>query len=80
MQFVVLADVNAIDFVGRVSMPILRDGSPTRTAWRDLEAAAVKHDTAVFDAEGRFISFRRGALGLSTWKDDIAAIVRSLGP
>jgi hypothetical protein len=51
VQFVVLSDGNATDFVSRVSMPIFKDS--TRAQWTALRPDVVKHDTFVFDANGQ---------------------------
>ena len=80
VQFVVLSDSNATDFVGRSSAPLFKDPTAGRAAWRALDPSAVKHDTVVFDAQGRVVLYRRASSGLSTWRADIAAAVRSLPP
>jgi hypothetical protein len=80
VQFVVVSDSNASDFASRVTMPLFRDLSPSRSAWTAFDAAAVKHDTIVFDAQGQRVLYRRSSSGLSNWRTDIAATVRTLPP
>lgn len=81
MQFVAVSDFNANDFVGRVTMPIFRDGSPNRAAWLELDAMALKHDTFIFDAQGQRVATLKLGGGLSaTWRDDVAREVRKLPP
>lgn len=80
VQFVVLSDSNATDFVGRLSAPILRDPTAQKAAWKALDPGAVKHDTVLFDAQGQVVLYRRAASGLTSWRADIAAAVRSLPP
>lgn len=81
VQFVVVSDSNASDFVTRVTMPIFLDPSPGRAAWLELDPSALKHDTFLFDAQGRRVLTLKlnGALS-STWKADVAAAVRALPP
>ena len=77
----VVSDSNANDFVSRVTMPIFRDPSANRAAWLALDPAAIKHDTFVFDAQGRRVLTLKlnGSLS-STWRSDVAAAVRALPP
>ncbi len=80
-QFVVVSDSNASDFVSRVTMPIFKDPSAGRAAWFELDASALKHDTFVFDAQGRRVATLKLNGGLSsTWRADVAAAVRALPP
>ena len=80
MQFVALSDSNASDFVSRVTMPVLRDPSAARDAWRALDPSAQKHDTVLFDAQGRVVLYRRASAGLSNWRADVGAAIRALPP
>ncbi len=80
VQFVVLADFDATDFVGITSVPIFRDATPARTAWMEMQAAAFKHDTFVFSREGtRALFWDASSESLSSWSADIAAVVEQLG-
>lgn len=80
MQFVVLSDALASDYVGRVTMPIFRDDSASLEHWREMDPLAAKHDTVIYDAAGQRVLYRRAESGLATWKDDVAAAVRALPP
>lgn len=82
MQFVVLSDSNASDFVGRVTMPIFRDPTPGRASWTQMEPGSIKHDTFVFDAQGQrtLVWKASGGLDATKWRTDIAAAVRALPP
>ncbi len=80
MQFVLLSDVNATDFVGRAAVPIFRDPSANRMAWREMEAVAVKHDTFVFSTAGiRTLFWDTSARNLAEWSSDIRQAVEALG-
>jgi hypothetical protein len=80
VQFVLLSDVNATDFVGRAAVPIFRDPSPGRVAWQEMEAGSFKHDTFVFSRAGvRTLFWDASAQNLSMWSADIRAAVESLG-
>lgn len=80
MQFVILSDVNATDFIGRAAAPIFRDPSAGRVAWREMEAGAVKHDTFVFSAAGiRALFWDASAQSLGQWSADIRQAVEALG-
>ncbi len=80
MQFVVLSDANATDYVSRVSMPIFRDPSPGRAAWIAMEPGAVKHDTFVFDKTGgRSLFWDASARDFSRLSADLRAAVEAIG-
>lgn len=79
MQFVVLSNVTAADYVDWVTMPIFKDPTPMRDAWTAFDPAAAKHDTAIFNAAGQAVLFRRVAdAGFFSWRDDVATVIRSL--
>ncbi|MBP6632047.1 MAG: hypothetical protein KBG28_00370 [Kofleriaceae bacterium] len=81
VQFVVLSDVNATDFVGRTSVPIFRDPSGARVAWAEMEPGAVKHDTFVFDQAGvRRRFWDASSESFAAWATDIRAEVEALTP
>ncbi len=81
MQFVVVSDSNASDFVSRVTMPIFRDPSAGRDAWFAFDPTALKHDTFIFDAQGQRVKTLKLNGGLAaTWRSDVAAAVRALPP
>jgi hypothetical protein len=73
---VVLSDGNADDFLTRVSMPIFRD--PTRNAWKAFRSDVLKHDTFVYDADGKLVLSWRVSDGSFAAK--IGAAVRMLPP
>ena len=80
VQFVLLSDVNAADFIGLASVPIFRDPSSTRRAWLEMTPDAVKHDTFVFSPAGlRTLFWDTSARNLSLWSSDIRAEVERLG-
>ncbi len=86
MQFVAVSDSNASWFLTSppspaLTMPLFRDPSPGRDAWRELETSAVKHDTFVFDASGRrVLTWRVSQNSLSQWRTTIGTAVRQLPP
>lgn len=80
VQFVVLADVNATDFVGRTSVPIFRDDTKGRTAWQMMEPGAGKHDTFVYGTDGvRTLFWDTTVHKLGLWGADIRVAVEALG-
>lgn len=80
VQFVVLSDVNATDFVGRTDVPIFRDPAPGRPTWGQMEPGAVKHDTFVFSKAGvRTLFWDTSSRNLASWSADIRAAVEALG-
>jgi hypothetical protein len=80
VQFVVLSDQNATDFVGRTEVPIFRDPSPGRMAWLEMEPGARKHDTFVFSPAGiRTLFWDTSANSLSEWEAEIRAAVEAAG-
>lgn len=80
MQFVVLADVNATDFVGLASVPIFRDPSSGRNAWTEMQAGAAKHDTFVFARDGtRTLFWDASSRDLGRWAAEIRAAVEAQG-
>jgi hypothetical protein len=77
---VLLADVNASDFIGLAAVPIFRDPSAGRRAWCEMEPGAVKHDTFVFSTAGlRTLFWDTSAHDLASWSADIRQAVTSLG-
>jgi hypothetical protein len=81
VQFVLLSDVNATDFVGLASVPIFRDASAGRIRWKEMEPDAVKHDTFVFARTGeRTLFWDTSREDLGDWSADIRAAVEALGP
>lgn len=80
MQFVVLADVNATDFVTRTVQPIFKDATQGRTAWQMMEGGAAKHDTFVYSTAGiRTLYWDASAHSLAQWSAEIRAAVEALG-
>ncbi len=80
VQFVLLSDVNATDFISHASVPIFRDPSGLRTAWVEMEPGAVKHDTFVYSRTGeRTLFWDAGTQSFGAWTADIRAAVEALG-
>ena len=80
MQFVVLADTNATDFVSHTSVPIFRDPSPNRLAFTDTHPGAAKHDTFLYTRDGsRALWWDASARNLAQWSADIRAAVEAQG-
>jgi hypothetical protein len=80
VQFALLSDVNAADFVNVSTVPLFRDPSGGRKAWCAMEPGAVKHDTFVFSAAGRRTLFwDTSARSLAAWSSDIRQAVEALG-
>ena len=79
VQFVVLSESGAEDFVSLVSLPIFRDDSFGRTAWFEMSATAQKHDTLVFDADGnQTFYWDVGSNDFFNWEVDIRAALDAL--
>jgi hypothetical protein len=73
---VVLSDEGAEDYLTRVTMPIFRD--PNGDAWLAFRSDALKHDTFVYDADGKLVLSWRISDGSFVAK--IGAAVRMLPP
>jgi len=80
VQFVVLADHDATDFIGITSVPIFKEALPSRPAWSAMQAGAYKHDTFVYSRAGvRTLFWDASAENLAGWQSDIRAAVEALG-
>jgi hypothetical protein len=80
VQFTVLSDVNATDFVGKVNVPIFQDETAGRPAWLEMESVAVKHDTFIFTKQGtRALFWDTSARNLGNWSAEIRAAIEQLG-
>lgn len=80
VQFVVLSDINATDFVGRTSVPIFRDPSSNRAAWSETQPNPAKHDTFVYSRTGtRTLFWDTSNEMLPQWSADIRAAVEAEG-
>lgn len=80
VQFVVLSDQNATDFVTRTSVPIFQDDGSGRPAWQAMEAGAQKHDTFVFSRAGvRTLYWDASEQTLSNFSTDIRTAVEAEG-
>lgn len=80
VQFTLLSDVNASDFIPLASVPIFRDPTPGRAAWSEMAPGVVKHDTFVFSAAGqRTLFWDVRARDFSQWSADIRQAVEALG-
>jgi hypothetical protein len=80
VQFVVLSDVNAEDFIGRTDVPIFRDPTSGVKAWKEMSSIASKHDTFVFDRTGaRILFWDATAHRLADWETDIRGAVEASG-
>jgi hypothetical protein len=61
-------------------VPIFLDPSAGRTAWSEMQAGAVKHDTFVFSAAGiRTLFWDASARNLAQWSSDIRLAVERFG-
>lgn len=79
VQFALLADVNAADFVGLTSVPIFEDPTGARTAWNEMDRGAAKHDTFVFAPDGvRTFAWDASTKVLANWEADIRAAVEAV--
>ena len=80
MQFALLSDVNAGDFINRVEVPIFKDGSGSHVAWNETIPNATKHDTFVYAPSGmRTLYWDASTNLLSNWSGDIRDAVEALG-
>ena len=80
VQFVVLSDQNASDYVARTSVPIFREPTAGRPSWGVMEPGAVKHDTFVYARTGeRTLFWDASARNLGQWGADIRAAVEAEG-
>lgn len=80
VQFVVLSDQNASDYVSRVTMPVFRDPSAGRAAWIEMQPTAVKHDTFVFDKTGmRTLFWDASTKNFGMLSADLRAAVEAIG-
>lgn len=76
----ILSDVNAADFIGLTAVPLFLDPSAGRTAWSEMHAGAVKHDTFVFSPAGiRTLFWDASAHDLAQWSSDIRIEVERFG-
>jgi hypothetical protein len=80
VQFVLLSDQNAADFVDLSTVPLFEDPSPGRPTWTEMQPGAVKHDTFVFGRDGlRTLFWDARVRDLAQWSADIQAAVVALG-
>lgn len=80
VQFVVVSNQNASDFVERTTVPIFRDPEPGRPAWDEMEPSARKHDTFVYSRSGdRVLFWDTSENSLGDWSADIRAAVEAQG-
>jgi hypothetical protein len=80
VQFVLLSDQNASDFIGRATVPIFRDPSAGRARWSEMQAGAVKHDTFVYSRTGvRTLFWDVRSRDLAKWSSEIRAAVVAEG-
>jgi hypothetical protein len=80
VQFVLLSDQNASDFIGRASVPLFRDPVGGRPSWNQMEPGAVKHDTFVYARDGaRVLFWDTSSENLAAWATDIRAAVEAQG-
>lgn len=80
VQFALLGDSNASDFVNRSVLPLFRDPSAERAAWTAMEVAPAKQDTFVYDRSGvRTLFWEVSQQSLSQWPKDIRAAVEAQG-
>ncbi len=80
VEFVVVADSNASDFVSRTVLRIFKEAAPGRPAWNEMQANAVKHDTFIYSRTGeRVLFWDRSENNLANWNADIRAAVEAQG-
>ena len=80
VQFVLLSDVNADDFVDRTAVPIFEDPSGDASAWEEMQTGAAKHDTFVFGRDGlRTLYWDATEHELGNWSADIRAAIEAIG-
>jgi hypothetical protein len=80
VEFVILSDANADDFVERTEYPIFGDSASGRPAWQEMSPSAVKHDTFVYSRTGqRTLFWDRSEHNLQDWSADIRAAVEAEG-
>lgn len=78
VQIIVLGDANAKEFQSRVALPIFRDADGQ--AWSAMRTGASKHDTFVFDANGKRTFFWKGSYqgDASRWTVEVGAAARAV--
>lgn len=80
VQFTLLSDLNAADFVGRTAVPIFRDARAGAPSWQQMEPGAVKHDTFVYSrTKERVLFWDASARDFSQWSAEIRAAVVAQG-
>jgi len=80
VQFALLSDVNASDFINRASVPIFKDASGSLVAWKEMIPGAAKHDTFVYSKTGmRTLYWDASTRVFSEWSTDIRSAVEALG-
>jgi len=80
VEFVVLADSNASDFLSVTPHVIFREPAAGQPAWQALELGTVKNDTFVYGRTGdRTLFWDASSNSLGTWADDIRAAVEAQG-
>ena len=81
VQFALLSDINAKDFIGRVDVPIFKDPSGDLVAWKQMIPTAAKHDTFVYATSGaRTLYWDATTQQLANWSSDIRSAVEALAP
>ena len=80
VEFVVLSDANADDFVARITHRIFREDASGKPAWKEMDSGAVKHDTFVYAKNGeRLLYWDASSENFGNWADDIRAVVEAQG-
>ncbi len=80
VEFVVLSNANASDFISLTHRPIFKDGQAGQPAWQEMEPGAVKHDTFIYSKTGeRLMFWDASSNSLGTWSADIRAAVVAQG-
>ena len=80
VEFVVVSDSNASDFVDRTTHVVFREPAAGQPAWQALEPGTVKHDTFVYSRTGeRTLLWDASDHSLGTWAADIRLAVESHG-
>jgi hypothetical protein len=80
VEFVVVSDANADDFVERTTHRIFQDDASGKPAWKEMDAGAVKHDTFVYAKDGeRLLYWDASSESFGNWAADIRAVVEAQG-
>lgn len=82
VEFVVLADAAAEQYVGKIGLRIFKDAEAGRPAWQAMRTGAYKHDTFVFAPNGQRSYFWEGSYtgDAPRWTQQVGEAVRKVAP